>query len=1299
MEFSLRTECAFARLRVAVGFCCVAVACSAETVETIWNGGEGDWNVPGNWSTEAVPASGAGALIGSGAVTISSGKTNTTDYVRIGNVAGAGASLTLEADAQLSSKQLHLGLAAGSTGTLIQYGTLKVTGDTVEVSSGADSTGVWTIASGTLELGGRALHIGHANNSVGRLIQTGGTVTSSGYLCIPFGSGASGEWLLSNGAQVLHTGFDSGVIMADNTAGIAGTMVIENAGTVFSTEGQFRLGTGTVTVRDGGELRARRIGQRITNAQLGKSAVYLFDGGKLTAHGSQSQVEFIGGFISGYLTNCTHVLIGNGGMEIQIPAGRDCSVAQPLEADAGSTGGLTKTGAGILRIAANCTYAGQTVLQEGVLALDTPSVIDWRNKLTVASGTTLAINPANWTAAEITAIQALLPADSFFGFLVDTVAEIADVVTLNPGVGFAKIGNGTLTLTGANNWTGETLLYGGTLRADYGTGIPVTSHLRFRGGTWAPTGTMTQIPGTGAGQWETDAGFYTRFSAIGAPLTINAGNDARTLMVGSDPIGNYFVLNDTGADSSLDFRNPMNMTATNLDVAVNAGTATISGAITGSSSRYFGKRNSGTLVLGGGITGSPEWRIAGGTLVHSNVASTAKMVKVYGGTLCVATNLSISGEYNHAAVSGEYGKSILTGGKVTCKGFSVAGLGTGEFVQSGGSVVDSSGNTMIGGSYIDDKDKTKRGNGTMTLSGGTFTANANFQVGVYGIGTMTQTGGNLNFGGWGCVGRYAPGFGTYTLSGGTATSTGNYGLIIGEEGTGIVTVCDSGVLDLRQGRLRFGVGSSKAKGSFILRDGGTVKAKWVERNSNNETMDMTVDGGTFVATLTPSASQLYFSNLTNVTIGAGGVTFDTQNYNISVPDFDIDTPAFAPLTKKGAGTLSVGSLNGFHQVDVQAGTLKLAAAEPVSTLPLLHRWSFNGNLEDSVGGQTATIDKASGVTVGESTCTLKGGAQGTGAIDLGPGVLPTNGTPVTLEMWVTLNTYRSWGRIMNFGNDTSNRIFMNFSKNNSNSADGGISLGTLSGTSGGTKYWLSFTKAVAYHLGVTFELLANGRWLITVYQQDAAGNTINKGSLTAAQGWDLGNLVQTHCWLGRSFSSGDSDASATYDEVRVWNAVLTEAQLAANAQNGPDAELVRPALITLASGSTLDLNGQSFSQAALAGAGTVTNGTLAVTGTLYPGGENTVGTLNLACGGTVTGTIAAEVGDKILAKGNLDLSSASLVITDLQNLANVWKLVEVTDGTITGNLDDNNLSGTGWVVQKTERAIFVTRLGLMIMVR
>ncbi|MBR4170125.1 MAG: hypothetical protein IKR48_00575, partial [Kiritimatiellae bacterium] len=312
MDFLL-TEYATAKLRTAVGFCCVAVVCSAATVDSIWNGGDGDWNVPGNWSTEAVPASGAGALIGSGAVTISTGATNTADYVRIGNVAGAGATLTLEANAQLSTKQLHLGQAGGSTGTLIQSGTLKVTSDTVELGSGTGATGVWTIVAGTLELGGRALHIGQSNNSVGRLLQTGGTVTSSGYLCIPFGSGATGEWLLSGGAQVLHTGFDSGVIMADNTAGIAGTMVIENAGTVFSTEGQFRLGTGTVTVRDGGELRARRIGQRITNAQLGKSAVYLFDGGTLTAHGTQSQVEFIGGFISGYLTNCTHVLIGTGG--------------------------------------------------------------------------------------------------------------------------------------------------------------------------------------------------------------------------------------------------------------------------------------------------------------------------------------------------------------------------------------------------------------------------------------------------------------------------------------------------------------------------------------------------------------------------------------------------------------------------------------------------------------------------------------------------------------------------------------------------------------------------------------------------------------------------------------------------------------------------------------------------------------------------------------------------------------------------------------------------------------------------
>jgi autotransporter-associated beta strand protein len=59
------------------------------------------------------------------------------------------------------------------------------------------------------------------------------------------------------------------------------------------------------------------------------------------------------------------------------------------------------------------------------------------------------------------------------------------------------------------------------------------------------------------------------------------------------------------------------------------------------------------------------------------------------------------------------------------------------------------------------------------------------------------------------------------------------------------------------------------------------------------------------------------------------------------------------LTKTGAGTLTLNAANSYSgPTTITAGTLKLDIVhQPVAT----HRWSFNNNLNDSVGGSNATI--------------------------------------------------------------------------------------------------------------------------------------------------------------------------------------------------------------------------------------------------------------------------------------------------------------------------------------------------------
>jgi len=101
----------------------------------------------------------------------------------------------------------------------------------------------------------------------------------------------------------------------------------------------------------------------------------------------------------------------------------------------------------------------------------------------------------------------------------------------------------------------------------------------------------------------------------------------------------------------------------------------------------------------------------------------------------------------------------------------------------------------------------------------------------------------------------------------------------------------------------------------------------------------------------------------------------------------------------------------------------------------------------------------------------------------------------------------------------------------------------------------------------------------TVRLQDAAGNTIKSGSRSA--NFSLANLTQANMWLGHS-EWPDNDANASYDEVRIWNAALTESQLQANSVLGPDAlqatfssaaALPNNASVAISAGAALNLVG------------------------------------------------------------------------------------------------------------------------------
>jgi len=205
---------------------------------------------------------------------------------------------------------------------------------------------------------------------------------------------------------------------------------------------------------------------------------------------------------------------------------------------------------------------------------------------------------------------------------------------------------------------------------------------------------------------------------------------------------------------------------------------------------------------------------------------------------------------------------------------------------------------------------------------------------------------------------------------------------------------------------------------------------------------------------------------------------------------------------------------------------------------LAHRWSFNGDLKDSIGGKDATIVDlgAANVTLSDTQATLAGGGKDTSDyIDLADGILSSLGDSATIEVWATQNAIQNWSRIWDFGSATNHNVFMSWTVATTLTNDrvewqGPSGIFTLDGTNA------PYTLGTEYHIVFTFEPGA-----ITWYSApaDAADLGAAQGTLKTTN--VLSGLQDTNAWIGRS-QWGDNTASASYNEFRMWKGVLTEAE-------------------------------------------------------------------------------------------------------------------------------------------------------------
>lgn len=314
------------------------------------------------------------------------------------------------------------------------------------------------------------------------------------------------------------------------------------------------------------------------------------------------------------------------------------------------------------------------------------------------------------------------------------------------------------------------------------------------------------------------------------------------------------------------------------------------------------------------------------------------------------------------------------------------------------------------------------------------------------------------------------------------------------------------------------------------------------------------------------------------------ITAGTSPTNAALwPDTDADSMSDAWEVANGlvVGTNdSAGHADGdgFDNLqEFQAGTDPRDTAWAPGNAKLAHRWSFTGDLTDSVGSSSAQIANDSPPNVGQSSnqnptsLELFGGGKGTSDyVNLGGNLLSSLQSggvkPVTIELWATQEAIQGWSRIFDFGiNDGINPIAneslrMTWTQGTDINADQVSWEPAASFAPGNAPY----IQGIPYHIVMTIEpaaftggAIASGA-RVTWYSSPAAGSQAGghplygaKGTFNTAAGTDLRALIDSACTLGRSMYA-DNTASATYDEVRIWKGALDETERALFHLIGPD---------------------------------------------------------------------------------------------------------------------------------------------------
>ncbi|MCL9577655.1 autotransporter-associated beta strand repeat-containing protein [Salmonella enterica subsp. enterica serovar Enteritidis] len=810
----------------------------------------------------------------------------------------------------------------------------------VDANSGWNGQSLTKTGAGTLILNAENTYTGSTTISEGTLIATNvealGTGNVTDNATLEMNTGGDFDNAISGSGQVVKSG-DETLTLSGANSYTGGTTI--SGGTLVATNVE-ALGSGDVTDNAVLELNT---GGDFTNAISGSGQVVKSGDKTLTLSGANSYTG--GTTISGGTLVASNVeALGTG--DITDNATLELNAGGDFANNIGGTGSVVKSGDKTLTLSGSNTYTGGTTISGGTLVATNVEALGTGN---VTDNATLELSTG--------------------GDFANNIGGTGSVV---------KSGDETLTLSGANSYTGGTTISGGTLVA-------------------------TNVDALGSGDVTDDATLElntggTFDNAIsGSGQVVKSGDETLTLSGTNTYSGGTLISGGTLVASNVEALGTGDVT-NDAVLELNTG-GTFDNAISGSGQVV--KSGDKMLTLSGANSYSGGTLISDGTLVASNVealgsgdvTNDAVLELNTGGTFDNVISGSGKVEKSGDDALTLSGSNTYTGGTLISGGTLVASnveaLGTGDVTDNATLALNAGGDftNNIGGTGRVEKsgDQTLTLSGSNTYTGGTLISSGTLvatSVDALGTGNVTNnatlalnTGGDFinNIGGTGRVEK--SGDDTLTLSGSNTYTGGTLisgGTLVANDvnalGTGDVT--DNATLALN------------AVGDFNNAIGGSGKVE----KSGDDTLTLsgsnTYTGGTLI-----NGGTLVASNVE--ALGTGDVTDDATLELNTGGKFDNAISGSGNVVKSGADTLTLSGSNTYTGgTTINDGTLVATSVDALGTGDV----TDDATLELNTGGDFDNAISGSGQVVksGDDTLTLSGSNTYTGGTLISSGTLVAN---------------------------------------------------------------------------------------------------------------------------------------------------------------------------------------------------------------------------------------------------------------------------------------------------------------------